>query len=369
MALIAAPAPLLPPHRLAEAFERIFGLQWLSAYLVAAVVLEVAFYFSLGLLAGLVVSRTQTIGGRIFQIAILPTVTVALAIVIRSLKGGHFPVWVNTVVPICACLFGVALGLGWLYSRLRLTALGSVTVLSLALWGLVDGASSSLQAATNARLQRLVVMAPGLPTDEDRFGVLLRAAFVPLPTGEAEESAIEQNRASILAWGIALGHPKLARFTGLDPDSEVVHRAAALAEGTTIRGHEDWPRHYAVSAALAILEHPLISDSAGLMKEQLDALSQGSGFSFRDLAADQAGARFAIAATSSEAAALAMQRRLQNSYFIDDFFPRVEDLPPDLTAKQFRRDFGGVGTVRYRLQVAKIENLLDGCAAISGPYQ
>jgi hypothetical protein len=195
----------------------------------------------------------------------------------------------------------------------------------------------------------------------------LQAAFTPVPSGRANESAIEQNRAAILAWGIAAGHPKLARYIGLDPDSEVVQRAAALAQGTTLRGHEDWPRHYAVSAALAVLENPLISDSAGLMKEQLDALTQGSGFSFRDLAADQAGARFAVAATSSEAAALAVQRRLQNFYFVDDFFPMVEDLPPDLTVEQFRRDFGGVGTERYRSQVAKIENLLDGCAAISHP--
>ena len=41
---------------------------------------------------------------------------------------------------------------------------------------------------------------------------------------------------------------------------------------------EDWARHSALSAALAVLEHPLVSDAAGLMKEELDALTHGSGF-------------------------------------------------------------------------------------------
>ena len=43
-------------------------------------------------------------------------------------------------------------------------------------------------------------------------------------------------------------------------------------------------------AALAVLEHPLVSDAGGLMKEQLDALTHGSGFSFGDLAADRGSA-------------------------------------------------------------------------------
>jgi hypothetical protein len=56
-----------------------------------------------------------------------------------------------------------------------------------------------------------------------------------------------------------------------------------------------------------------ISDAGGLLKEELDALTHGSGFSFGDLAADRAGVRFAWA-TDSETAALAMQARLQAGY-------------------------------------------------------
>jgi hypothetical protein len=106
-----------------------------------------------------------------------------------------------------------------------------------------------------------------------------------------------------------------------------VHRAIALRQGLTLRGREDWARHYALSAALAVLEHPLVSDAGGLMIEQLDALTGGSGFSFGDLAADRAGVRFAVAATRSEAAAKSMQARLQSGFAVDDFFPPVADGP------------------------------------------
>jgi len=61
-------------------------------------------------------------------------------------------------------------------------------------------------------------------------------------------------------------------------------RAAALCLDTTLRGREDWPGHY--------LQHPLVSGAGRLMKEQLDALTRGSGFSFGDPAADRAGVRF-----------------------------------------------------------------------------
>jgi hypothetical protein len=96
----------------------------------------------------------------------------------------------------------------------------------------------------------------------------------------SKRSMIEQNRSAILGWGIGLGDPPLARFVGLDLDSELVRRAVALSQGATIRGRKDWPRRYALSAALALLGHPLVSDAGGLMKEQIDALTQGTGFSF-----------------------------------------------------------------------------------------
>ena len=62
-----------------------------------------------------------------------------------------------------------------------------------------------------------------------------------------------------------------------------------------------------------------MSDAGSLMKEQLDTLTRGSGFSFGDLAANRAGVRFAFAATKSDSAARAMQARLHRGFSSKDF--------------------------------------------------
>ena len=84
-------------------------------------------------------------------------------------------------------------------------------------------------------------------------------------------------------------------------------------------------------------------------------------------AADRAGVRFAEAATHSEEAAEAMQVRLGNGYASDDFFPSISDLPENLTLEQFRRDYGGVGSQRYRETLREIETRLEACAALALP--
>lgn len=365
LALLATPTPLLPPHRLAEAVQSIFGIDGKLAYLGAAVVLQSVFYSSLGVLAAIAVNRSPTLRGQLLQIGIVSVCVLGLAALTRTLKAGYLPVWINAAVPVASCLVGVMLGLGLLYRQWKATLTLVVLITGVALWGLLGGSSSALRIATEAHLQRLASVGSDLPQGEARFGALLRTAFAPLPDDSIGSSMVQHNRAAILAWGVALGDYRLARFIGLDPDSTLVRRAAALSQGTTIHGREDWPRHYALSAALAVLEHPLFSDAGGLIKEQLDALTRDSGFSFGDLAADRAGVRFAVAATASEAAARTMRLRLQNRFTLDDFFPEAVDFPDSLTVESFRRDFGGVGSKRYRQELIKIETELDRCRALS----
>ena len=194
---------------------------------------------------------------------------------------------------------------------------------------------------------------------------MVRSAFVPAADASSS-SAVEQNRAAILALGISVGHERLARLAGFDPSGELARGAAALRAGAALGGREDWARHFSLSAALAVLGGPFVSDAGGLVKEELDALTHGTGFSFGDLAADRAGVRFAEAATRSEEAARAMQSWVAAGFTAAFLFPTASDLPEDLTPEEFRRQFGGVGDERYRLKVREIEALLDRCAGL-GP--
>jgi hypothetical protein len=364
-ALVVLPIPLLPPQRLVEFALSSLGLGGEAAYLLCAIAVQAVIYSALGFSATFAANRAQTFWGRLLQTIALPFVVVGVALTIRSLRAGHAPIWINAAIPVAACMGGVVLGLGGLYRRWKVAVCIVAFTIGATMWAIFTGGSLQLRAATEENLRRIVVAGPNLPSGDARFGALLQAAFAPSETNRADLSAIEQNRAAILAFGIAVGHSNLARFIGLKTDSVLVQNAVAVSQGTTLNGHEDWPRHYAVSAAIAVLKHPIVSDASGLMREQLDTLTRGSGFSFGDLAADRAGVRFASAATRSNVAAEAMQARLRNGFSIKDFFPLEIHFPENLSIEEFRHNFGSVGGERYQSTVNEIETALDRCSALS----
>jgi hypothetical protein len=365
LALLLVPSPLLPSHKLAEAAQSLVGISWKAAYLLTAILLRAVLYGSIGLLGAFLVNRASTLRGRLLQIIILPPAIIAVALVIRSAKGGHLPMLANVAIPTAACYFGVLLGIGALYRRWKATLILALAVIAAALWVFLGRVPAKVSGDTEAHLRRMVASGRNLPPGEMRFGALLQTAFAPLPTDSALGQAVEHNRSAILALGIAVGHERIAYYVGLEADDELLRKAILLREGASLRGREDWARHYTLSAALAVLEHPLVSDAAGLIKEELDALSHGTGFSFGDLAADRAGVRFADAATHSDEDALAIQSRLQKGFVIDDFFPPLSDLPENLTTEQFRRIYGGVGTPIYLRKIKEIEARLDLCRGLT----
>jgi hypothetical protein len=363
LALLIAPVPFLPPDSLIKVVQAVSGMSWSLGYLVSALALQSVFYGLLGALAGTAMTPAPTFRGRLLQIGIAPLIIVGVSFFVRAIRAGHLPVWVNAVVPVVFCLIGVIAGIALAHRQWKAIATITALVFGVALGGIVGRNSSALSIDTKARLEKLVSAGPDLPRGDAFFGASLQTIFAPMSLSKG--SMIEENESAILAWGIALGDHRLARFVGLDPDSELVRRATAISRGTTLRGREDWPRHYVVSAALAVLAHPWVSDAGGLMKEEADALSQGSGFSFGDLAADRAGVRFAEASTSSETSAKTMQLLLQSPLNMDELFPKTLDFPENLTIQEFRQKFGSVGSERYRQEIIRIEVALDGCEALS----
>lgn len=364
--LLFIPTPLLPPYRLTLAMQKILGMGWKSSYLVSTIFIQLAFYSSLGFVAAFIVKRASTTRTRLFQIVLTPIIIIGLSLIIRSVKGGYFPVWVNAVIPMAACSLGVWLGFGLLYQRFKLTIFIVVVVTGIALWGLFGGTSTRLRQTTQAQLIRLTEASERIPKGEKRFGALVQLAFTPIPeSSSVPVSIVDHNRSAILALGIALGDERICRLVGLDRDSPLIRDAVLLRKGTTLRGRTDWPRHFTLSAALAILENSLFSDAGGLMKEQVDALAKGSGFSFTDIAADRAGVRFANAATNSQEDAQAMQEFLKQDFRVADFLPFMADLPESLTTEQFRHDYEAVGSQRYREKISEIEIRLDSCIALS----
>jgi hypothetical protein len=227
-------------------------------------------------------------------------------------------------------------------------------------WG--EDASEAMREAVYAQVDRLLVALSRAPEGDARFGTALETAFRLARDRSLGSSAVEENRAALLALGIVLGHPRLARAVGEKLDEERADRAERLRRCTTLRGRADWTRHFAVSGALTVVSAVAPSDAAGLLKEELDA-DGGSGFSFGDLLADRAGTTFAEVATRDEARAAAVQERLAGGFRVDEFFPPADGLPEGIPDAELQSRYGGVGGPLYRGLADEIERRVAACAA------
>jgi hypothetical protein len=230
-------------------------------------------------------------------------------------------------------------------------------------WG--EEASEAMREAVYAHVDRLLEVLQAAPLGDARFGIALETAFALARDRSAQGSAMEENRAALLALGIVLGHPRLARAVGEKLDDARSERAARLRDQTTLRGRADWTRHFTVSGALTVVSSVAPSDAAGLLKEELDA-DGGSGFSFGDLLADRAGTTFADVATRDEASAAAIQARLAGGFHVGDFFPPADGLPEGIQDAELQSRYGGVGGPLYRRTAEEVDRRVAGCAAYAG---
>lgn len=122
----------------------------------------------------------------------------------------------------------------------------------------------------------------------------------------------------------------------------------------TLRGRHDLAQHFTVSAVIAAAAGTPIAAAAGLYKELSDARG-GSGFSFSDLAADQAGTRFGQVATRSADSARRLQAALTSGLAEDAIMPAITGLVDNLTQAEFVSRFGGIGAPAYGAVMQDIE--------------
>ena len=160
-----------------------------------------------------------------------------------------------------------------------------------------------------------------------------------------------------------LGHRRVEEFLGdVFPDG-YDHTARQALRRVTVRERSDWTKHFCVSAAIAVLSDEVVSDAAGLLKEELDSDTGGSGFSFADLLADRAGTTFAARATRDNVSARIMQERLSRGFRVDEFFPQAADLPEGIPDAELQSHYGGVGGQAYNRLIDEIEQRIAACAA------
>ncbi len=175
-------------------------------------------------------------------------------------------------------------------------------------------------------------------------------AAVRLPPGLSKKAFLLGLAIGLDASDQLRDHAAIGRMVGLiESDQQRRRRLAAL--GTpTINGRHDLAQHFAVSCAITALVGEHSAHAIGIAKEMADSRG-GSGFSFRDLSADLAGASFAKHLINS-------QLRLSDiasSFVVEAYLPPGKDLPEGLSEEDFKRQFGSTTDKRFLDKKATIQ--------------
>jgi hypothetical protein len=167
--------------------------------------------------------------------------------------------------------------------------------------------------------------------------------------------------AYLLALGIALDDSDLMRnnlvtrsfWRKVESSDDVKRRLAVLGE-PTIQGRHDLCQHFAVSAALTAMLGEKNAESAGILKELLDARDPSNGFSFNDLSADLAGVAFAKQMLQTPK----KLDQVAESFKVADYTIAPTYQPEGLPAKEFAKMFGSVSDERFLSRVEEIRKKL-----------
>ena len=159
------------------------------------------------------------------------------------------------------------------------------------------------------------------------------------------EQAITENRAALTALAIFFGSYKFNTIINAIPANEI-KRCQRRASKPHLAGRKDLSLHFIYSAMIKLMSDSNISWTVGEFKELSDAFRGGSGFSFTDLAADQAGIQFATFATQPSTAR-ELHKRTELLEDESNFFPSVADLSEGISQQQFEQDYGGIEGETY----------------------
>jgi hypothetical protein len=224
--------------------------------------------------------------------------------------------------------------------------------------------SAELLDATRAQVEHLLLLfaADPLPERSTSFNLCLKTAFALARNRSTQHEAVTENQAAILALGILLGHPGIEDVMGPVLSEKSRDEARLILTRVVLHGRSDWTRHFCVSAALAVLADKTISDACGVLKEELDAEANGSGFSFADLLVDRTGTVFAVRATRDETAARTLQDFFRHGFRLEEICPPADGLPEGVSETELHARYGGTGGEGYRRLLEEIERRIAACA-------
>ncbi len=150
-----------------------------------------------------------------------------------------------------------------------------------------------------------------------------------------------ENKAMFISLAAQVMNRKIERVLGMEQTNT---NSARLRVRLSRRS--DLAKHFIISAAITSLANPLLAEVIGLEKEMKDA-SSGSGFSYRDLAADLAGIQLAKVSIQDEVGAVYIQSQLASDLPERSFMPDVSSLPEGIR-ESYGSDHNNISSQVYK---------------------
>ncbi|MBI2923758.1 MAG: hypothetical protein HYY18_22095 [Planctomycetes bacterium] len=204
----------------------------------------------------------------------------------------------------------------------------------------------------------------GALTGDALFDLYLQTVLTGAIKG-GEETMERELRAGFAALGLflddtALKNPLAGKAFANIETADLEANAAKVRGRPTCAGRSDTALHFAVSAALAAALGEGIARMAGVQKEMSDMQSldhgTGSGYSFSDLAANEAGIRLVTWLLEKPAERL---KRAEAKFSQKTCVPSLEGLPDGLRTDEFDDKYGPVGSDRYEKRMKGIQERMD----------
>ncbi len=173
----------------------------------------------------------------------------------------------------------------------------------------------------------------------------------------------EELRAALYALALYCGDAEFGSTidVALEPG---MRDAGSGCDIPTLAGRDDLKRHFVISAGLYAATTGWAAFGIGEVKELLDSNPGREGFSFDDMAADMAGARFAALFLGAPRGAWpALLARIRSDA---DLIPSVEGLPTGLGEAEFRRRYGSMDSPAYAAEVAEVERRVGALPLYDG---
>ncbi len=181
-----------------------------------------------------------------------------------------------------------------------------------------------------------------------RLGALTRPLFtLARERSRGNNEPVEENRAAIMVLS--------AYANGKDLHEVVDSDIRPIRRNVLLNKRIDTAKHFLAAAVLSMSGQSTLVEMVGLAKELQDT-HDGSGFSFNDLAADEAGALFGRVAISNRDHARRLQDILRQTEDESQFIPSLKDLPESMDPEEFSQQFKAIGSPEYEALSSEIRN-------------